>query len=72
MYFNLVEPTDFDALEGQIMMTSKQIIASTIAHNKKEAELNFRFLAKHGVIYFSKAAEVEEGTREDYLAFIGD
>ena len=71
MFYKLVQSTDFDALEGTVMMTAKEIVAVTAADSKKDAQMIFEFMKRKGLIYFSSGAvDVEEATREEFEHYV--
>ncbi len=71
MFYKLVQSTDFDALEGTVMMTAKEIVAVTAADSKKDAQMIFEFMKRKGLIYFSSGAvNVEEATREEFEHYV--
>ena len=70
MFYKIVEGTDFDALEGSMLMTTKQIIAVTSADTPKDAMAIFNFMKAKGVIHFSNNVEIEQATREEFEDFI--
>lgn len=71
MFYKLVQNTDFDALDGMMMMTSQEIIAVTAADNKKDAEILFDFMKRRNLIYYTVGSvEIEEATREEFQDWI--
>ena len=71
MFYKLVQNTDFDALEGGMMMTAKEVIAVVYARGVKDAEIMFEFMKRKGIIYYSsEAVTIEEATREEFDDFI--
>lgn len=71
MFYKLVQNTDFDALDGMMMMTSQEIIAVTAADNKKDAEILFDFMKRRNLIYYTAdSVEIEEATREEFQDWI--
>lgn len=71
MFYKLVQSTDFDAIEGGMMMTTKEIIAVTSADDPKIAREFFEYLKRKGIIYYSEGAvEVEEATRDEFEIYI--
>lgn len=71
MFYKLVQSTDFDALEGTVMMTAKEIVAVTSADSKKDAQMIFEFMKRKGLIHFSSGAvKVEEATREEFEHYV--
>lgn len=71
MYYKLVQSTDFDAVDGGMMMTAKEVIAIVPANCVKDAWLMFEFLKRHGLIYYTGGCvEVEPASRSEFEDYI--
>ena len=71
MFYKLVQSTDFDAIDGGMVMTAKEIVAVIAADSPKDAQMIFDFMKQKGVIYFSNGAtEIEPATREEFEDYI--
>ena len=72
MYYKLVNINEFDALEGSMIGSTKQLVAVCAAHSTDEAKRIFSFLDRARVINANGYQEIEEATREEFDDFIGD
>lgn len=72
MYYKLVTVNEFDALEGSMIGSTKQLAAVCAAHSTDEAKRIFSFLDRARVIKVNSYQEIEEATREEFDDFIGE
>lgn len=72
MYYKLVNVTEFDALEGSMSYSTKQLVAVCAANNTDEAKRIFSFLDRARIIKTSYNQEIEEATKEEFDDFIGE
>ena len=71
MFYKLVQSTDFDAIDGGMMMTAKEIIAVISADSEKDAMRIFEFMKAKNVIYFTPGAvEIEPANRDEFEEYM--